>query len=210
MKKRLAWTKYALGFAGRFILNKCRSFPLFLAGRARRPGPDREPPTPSPTAVILFPLQFIPLLGIVVSSFVKALGTARLLHRPYYASKNMTEDQIDVFIEERKWDYLAFGFTAALLESLPFVGMLFSVRPSSLSFPLACRSMLNFHHRSPLPLPGQQPRWRRVLGPRPREAAESVSVGRAQAAAARPDVDRPATWRREARPQRAWPDRRQE
>ena len=26
-KKRLAWTKYALGFAGRFVLNKCRLLP---------------------------------------------------------------------------------------------------------------------------------------------------------------------------------------
>lgn len=94
--------------------------------------------------VILFPLNFVPVVGILISSAVKALGTARYLHQPYYLSKKMTQDQIDVFIEERKWDYLAFGFTSALLEALPFVGMLFSVSNVSpfsshqLAFCLSC------------------------------------------------------------------------
>ncbi len=60
----------------------------------------------------------------------------------------MTDDQIAVFMEERKWHYrgeiaahhfgstsftltplslLAFGFAAALLESLPIVGLVFTV-----------------------------------------------------------------------------------
>ena len=39
----------------------------------------------------------------------------------------MNNDQIAVFMEERKWDYRAFGFTAALVEALPLVGLLFSV-----------------------------------------------------------------------------------
>ena len=58
----------------------------------------------------------------------------------------MTKEQIAVFIAEHKWDYRrgylrlfgrrsgaddelssVFGFTAALLETLPFVGLIFSV-----------------------------------------------------------------------------------
>ena len=58
----------------------------------------------------------------------------------------MTPEQIAIFIEERKWDYrgtsspllatsflshlepiTAFGFTAALVERLPIIGLVFSV-----------------------------------------------------------------------------------
>lgn len=60
-------------------------------------------------------------MGIIVSSTVKALGTARYLHAPYFASKKMSLAQQEVFVEERKYDYYAFGFTSALLESLPYV-----------------------------------------------------------------------------------------
>lgn len=39
----------------------------------------------------------------------------------------MTHEQISVFMEERKWDYRAFGFAAALLERIPLLGLVFSV-----------------------------------------------------------------------------------
>jgi len=57
----------------------------------------------------------------------------------------MTEEQISIFMTERKWDYRgihhthcctwllliyytqAFGFTAALLESLPIIGLVFTI-----------------------------------------------------------------------------------
>jgi hypothetical protein len=39
----------------------------------------------------------------------------------------MTEHESAIFMEERKWDYRAFGFTAALVEHIPFVGLLFTV-----------------------------------------------------------------------------------
>ena len=65
----------------------------------------------------------------------------------YYTAKSMTPEQIATFVEERKWDYrgtsspllaasflahlkamtTAFGFTAALVERLPIVGLVFSV-----------------------------------------------------------------------------------
>jgi hypothetical protein len=39
----------------------------------------------------------------------------------------MEERQIAIFMEERKWDYRAFGFTAALVESIPLAGLIFSI-----------------------------------------------------------------------------------
>ncbi|KAG6844148.1 hypothetical protein H0H87_009391 [Tephrocybe sp. NHM501043] len=77
--------------------------------------------------VILLPFNFYPFMGILVSAAFKALRTARNLHRPYFESKKMTEQQIAVFMEERKWDYRQFGFAAALLEGLPIVGLIFTI-----------------------------------------------------------------------------------
>ncbi|EJU02517.1 hypothetical protein DACRYDRAFT_115579 [Dacryopinax primogenitus] len=77
---------------------------------------------------IVFPLLAIsPLLSLLVNASIRALGTAETLHAAYFGQKKMTPDQVAVFVEERKWDYRSFGFTAALLESIPFVGILFSV-----------------------------------------------------------------------------------
>jgi hypothetical protein len=77
--------------------------------------------------VLLSPFQFYPLIGIAVSAWFRALGTAQTLHRRYFESKKMTEQQTAIFVEERKWDYRIFGFTAALLEGLPIIGLLFTI-----------------------------------------------------------------------------------
>jgi hypothetical protein len=77
--------------------------------------------------VLLSPFQVYPFVGMAVSAWFKALGTSRFLHRRYFESKKMTKQQIAVFMEERKWDYRAFGFTAALLEGIPIIGLAFTV-----------------------------------------------------------------------------------
>ncbi|TFK32566.1 hypothetical protein BDQ12DRAFT_616860 [Crucibulum laeve] len=77
--------------------------------------------------VLLLPFNFYPFVGILVSAWFKALGTAHYLHKQYFESKKMSEYQVAVFMEERKWDYRAFGFTAALLEGLPIIGLIFSI-----------------------------------------------------------------------------------
>ncbi|KAF7288712.1 hypothetical protein HMN09_01377200 [Mycena chlorophos] len=77
--------------------------------------------------LLLLPFNFYPGIGILVSAWFKGLGTAHRLHRQYFATKKMTPEQIAVFMEERKWDYRTFGFTAALLEGLPIIGLVFSV-----------------------------------------------------------------------------------
>ncbi|TFK56315.1 hypothetical protein OE88DRAFT_1721575 [Heliocybe sulcata] len=77
--------------------------------------------------VLLLPFDIVPIAGTLISAGLRALGTARYLHQPYFESKKMSKYEIAVFIEERKWEYRAFGFAAALLEGLPIVGLLFTV-----------------------------------------------------------------------------------
>ncbi|KAI9566343.1 hypothetical protein HD554DRAFT_2025659 [Boletus coccyginus] len=77
--------------------------------------------------VLLFPLSLYPFVGTLVAAGLKAMGTARHLHKPYFKAKRMTPHEIAVFIEERKWDYRLFGFTAALLEGIPVIGLAFTV-----------------------------------------------------------------------------------
>ncbi|KAJ7030021.1 hypothetical protein C8F04DRAFT_1211833 [Mycena alexandri] len=77
--------------------------------------------------VLLVPFNFYPGVGILLAAWFKALATAHSLHRQYFSAKKMTDKEIAVFMEERKWDYRAFGFTAALLEGLPIVGLIFTI-----------------------------------------------------------------------------------
>lgn len=117
-------------------------------------------------AVILLPLNFYPIVGIMVSAGIKALSTARYLHKSvrhflhiprtytdpssqYFEYKKMTPLQIATFMDEHKYDYhgmhsrryktksiampnhrlftVAFGFAAALLESIPLAGLFFTI-----------------------------------------------------------------------------------
>ncbi|KAF9458785.1 hypothetical protein BDZ94DRAFT_1200543 [Collybia nuda] len=77
--------------------------------------------------VLLLPFEFYPFVGTAISAWFKALGTAHYLHTQYFDAKKMSEYQIAVFMEERKWDYRLFGFSAALLEGLPIIGLVFTV-----------------------------------------------------------------------------------
>jgi hypothetical protein len=77
--------------------------------------------------VILIPLNFVPVMGLVIGAAMKAIGTAHTLHEPYFKSKQMNTVQVATFMEERKWHYRVFGFVAAILESIPFVGIAFTI-----------------------------------------------------------------------------------
>ncbi|KAH9851692.1 hypothetical protein C2E23DRAFT_780206 [Lenzites betulinus] len=79
------------------------------------------------SSVLMIPLNFVPFAGIFIAAWFKALGTARYLHQPYFKAKTMNTEQVSTFIEERKWDYRAFGFAAALAERLPLIGLVFSI-----------------------------------------------------------------------------------
>jgi len=78
--------------------------------------------------LIVVPLNmFIPFAGIPISAAIKAVSTARNLHAQYFVAKKMTPLEIATFMEERKLDYYSFGFTAALVEMIPIIGLLFSI-----------------------------------------------------------------------------------
>ncbi|CAK5269326.1 unnamed protein product [Mycena citricolor] len=76
---------------------------------------------------LLVPLNLYPGLGIVVAAWFKSLATAHRQHTQYFAAKKMSDKEVAVFMEERKWDYRLFGFAAALLEGLPIIGLVFTV-----------------------------------------------------------------------------------
>lgn len=89
--------------------------------------------------VSLSPFQVYPFVGLAVSAWFKAFGTSHFLHRRYFEAKKMTKQQIAVHMEERKWNYRIFGFTAALLEGLPIIGLVFTV---SIVLELPCGPMI--------------------------------------------------------------------
>jgi len=86
--------------------------------------------------VLLAPFQLYPIVGIVVSAWFRALGTAQTLHKrvsnldesafiltsphtiKYFESKRMTEQQIAIFVEERKWDYRSKKINSLLIWAL--------------------------------------------------------------------------------------------
>ncbi|KAI0086817.1 hypothetical protein BDY19DRAFT_907993 [Irpex rosettiformis] len=77
--------------------------------------------------LLLAPLHLIPAVGIIISAWLRGLGTASYLHKPYFKAKGMSKEQVATFIQERKWDYRAFGFTAAVLEGIPLIGFIFTI-----------------------------------------------------------------------------------
>ncbi|KAG7544383.1 hypothetical protein FFLO_03262 [Filobasidium floriforme] len=77
---------------------------------------------------VLFPLSpYLPIYNVAFTSAMRGLYTARVLHRPYFEAKKMTNKEIETWLQERRWGYRAFGFTASLLESIPIIGLGFSV-----------------------------------------------------------------------------------
>ncbi|KAH9169115.1 hypothetical protein EDB89DRAFT_1854867, partial [Lactarius sanguifluus] len=75
--------------------------------------------------VIQILMHVLPAGGLFITAIFKALDTAQGLHEPYFQAKKMTKEQITVFVAEHKWDHrVVFSFTAALLETLPVVGLI--------------------------------------------------------------------------------------
>jgi len=73
------------------------------------------------------PLNFYPFIGLFIKAWFRGVQTAAYLHKPYFHAKHMTEHECAVFMEERKWEYRSFGFTAALVETIPFLGLVCTV-----------------------------------------------------------------------------------
>ncbi|CAO1618943.1 unnamed protein product [Sympodiomycopsis kandeliae] len=77
--------------------------------------------------VFLLPLDWIPFFSLGISAYIRSLSLARQLHTPLFAAKRMTPLQVEVWITERSWHYRMFGFTAALFENIPLLGIFFSI-----------------------------------------------------------------------------------
>ncbi|EOQ99513.1 hypothetical protein E3P89_03238 [Wallemia ichthyophaga] len=86
--------------------------------------------------LLLLPVDVIPLVGIVIGATLRSVALTRRLLKPYFAAKNMSKYQREVFIQQRSFELRSFGFAAALLERTPFVGLLFSI-----STPIAAAMM---------------------------------------------------------------------
>lgn len=56
--------------------------------------------------VIFLPLDLYPFVGIIISSGIKAITTAKICHKPYFDAKKMTPHEVAVFVTERKTGYL--------------------------------------------------------------------------------------------------------
>lgn len=58
---------------------------------------------------------------------MRGVTTARGLHSEYFKLKRMTPQEQRTWLQERQWAYATFGFTASFLESIPVLGLGFSV-----------------------------------------------------------------------------------
>ena len=56
-------------------------------------------------SVLILPLSLYPVVGLVITSGIEAVATARSLHKPYFQSKKMTPHEIAVSMKERKPEY---------------------------------------------------------------------------------------------------------
>ena len=51
--------------------------------------------------VLLMPLNFIPLAGIIVHAGLRSLTMGRVLQEPFFKAKGLTPEQRELFIAER-------------------------------------------------------------------------------------------------------------
>lgn len=77
--------------------------------------------------VFLLPLDWVPFFSLGVGAYIRALSLGRQLHAPLFAAKRMTPFQVEVWMTERSFQYRLFGFTAALFENVPILGIFFSI-----------------------------------------------------------------------------------
>ena len=99
--------------------------------------------------VIFAPLDLYPLVGTLISCWLKAIGTAHYLHLPYFKSKKMTDHEVALFMEERKWDYRSTSHVRHIV-------VVSLISPPSFRFRCSLPRELS-HHRSRFH--NQQPHW---------------------------------------------------
>ena len=77
--------------------------------------------------IVLLPLDFVPFLSLATGAYVRSLAYGRQLLTPFFASKRMTPMQVELFMTERQASLRLYGFSCALMERFPLIGIVFSI-----------------------------------------------------------------------------------
>jgi uncharacterized protein involved in cysteine biosynthesis len=77
-------------------------------------------------AIVKLSLHFIPVIGPVALVISDGPNYSRKLHARYFELRAFDDGQKRQFVRERRGQYLGFGIVASGLESLPFMGLVFS------------------------------------------------------------------------------------
>ena len=78
-----------------------------------------------------FCLSFIPFLGPLMIIAIDGPGTAGRCLGRYFELKNYDQPMIDSFIRRHRLQWYSFGLFASFLESLPFIGFVFTFTNTS-------------------------------------------------------------------------------
>ncbi|KAK9371185.1 hypothetical protein V1509DRAFT_636862 [Lipomyces kononenkoae] len=76
-------------------------------------------------ALILLPIQFIPIIGPLIIALVNSVDTARAAQGRYFQLKGWSPRQVRVFTRRRYGSYWTFGAVAGTLETIPLLDMFF-------------------------------------------------------------------------------------
>ncbi|KAK9452030.1 uncharacterized protein V1518DRAFT_410184 [Limtongia smithiae] len=76
--------------------------------------------------LLLFPIQFIPIVGPFVLAILKSVDTGKMEQARYFQLKGFNAKQIRHFVRRRYGGYFTFGFCAGILEMIPLIGIFFN------------------------------------------------------------------------------------
>ncbi|ODQ63932.1 hypothetical protein NADFUDRAFT_27614 [Nadsonia fulvescens var. elongata DSM 6958] len=76
--------------------------------------------------LIIFFLNFIPVLGPIFMVVIKGPKNGAVAHSAYFQMRGFNKKQRDTWIRRRKGAYIGFGITAGIFTSLPLLGILFN------------------------------------------------------------------------------------
>lgn len=71
-------------------------------------------------------LHFIPFAGPVILILIDGPKHGKKAHQRYFELKGMDEKAVKSWVSDRRAQYMGFGIVAGALESVPFVGLVFS------------------------------------------------------------------------------------
>lgn len=76
--------------------------------------------------LIRISLHFIPFVGPIILVLIDGPKHGKKAHRRYFELRGMDEKAIQAWVSDRRAQYMGFGIVAGALESVPFIGLVFS------------------------------------------------------------------------------------